>query len=223
LSERHNGAPAALASLEQGTFTPWGPPAGGSSPFVLPYGVAVDPAGDIYVADPGSNRIEKLSPTGQPLAEYGGTARGSIRLNGPSGVAVDSRGDVYVADTGNDRILKLLPDGGMAVVWEGNLIPRTGLVVNNPLSRPLGVAVDRRGDIYAANTGGNTIASISSDGMSNAGVSAGLAGLNAPGGLAVDSRGAIYVADTGNHRIEKLSPSGSMTCSSPQRDAKRRA
>jgi len=74
-------------------------------PFVglnRPNGVAVDHAGDLYVADTANNRVVELGvgSTAQTVLPFSG-------LNSPNGVAVDHAGDLYVADTANNRMLEL--------------------------------------------------------------------------------------------------------------------
>lgn len=85
---------------------PWPSGTGHGRPCTPEGGLAVDGQGNIYVADTGNNRIDKLAPDGTLLAEWGtkGTAPG--QFDGPRGVAVDSQGNLCVADSGNDRIQK---------------------------------------------------------------------------------------------------------------------
>ena len=68
-------------------------------------GVAVDSSGNVYVADPGNDRIQKFSSDGT-ITKWGTPGNGTGQLVRPQGVAVDSSGNVYVADSGNDRILE---------------------------------------------------------------------------------------------------------------------
>jgi len=82
--------------------------------FASPTGVAVDGQGNVYIVDSGNNRIQKLSPAGEPLAQWGTLVSDPGQFNGPQGVAVDSQGNVYVADnppTPNRPIQKLSPSG----------------------------------------------------------------------------------------------------------------
>ena len=106
-----------------------------------PSGVAVDSAGDVYVAESHNDRVLKLAA---------GSTRPAVLpftdLNEPKGVAVNSAGDVYVADRGDSRVLKLA-----AGPTTQNVLPFTGLKSLN------GVAVDSAGDVYVADSGNNRV------------------------------------------------------------------
>ena len=92
---------------------------GSAARFYFPYGVAVDSAGKVYVADEVNSTIRKVTPGGvvTTLAGVAGSSGsadgtgGAARFNQASGVAVDSRGNVYVADTYNFTIRKITPAG----------------------------------------------------------------------------------------------------------------
>jgi DNA-binding beta-propeller fold protein YncE len=73
--------------------------------------VAVDGQGNLYVADMSNHRIQKLSPAGEPLAQWGSQGRGPGQFDHPVGVAVDGQGNLYVADAWNHRVQKLSPAG----------------------------------------------------------------------------------------------------------------
>jgi DNA-binding beta-propeller fold protein YncE len=164
--------------------------------------VAVDAHGNVYVADAFNNRVQKLSPTGQPLAQWG---RPTIGFTHPAGVAIDSHGAVYVADTGNNRIAKFSPDGKL-LGW------RTG----SQLQRPTGIAVDGAGDIYVADRQNGRVQKLSPSGKTLGRWGKGGSGLlqfsfraqDHMNGVALDPHGNLYVADTANNRIKKLSPQG---------------
>src|SRR5947209_9395470 len=75
----------------------------------VPFGVAVDSSGDVFVADTANNRVQTFDATGAYVSQFGSgviAGSGEGQFSGPSGVAVDSSGDVYVADRGNDRVEK---------------------------------------------------------------------------------------------------------------------
>ncbi|GIS82704.1 MAG: hypothetical protein CM1200mP15_13360 [Dehalococcoidia bacterium] len=70
-----------------------------------PYGIALDPDGNIYVADWGNHRVQKFTPEGNHLATFGHAGKGSGSLNHPTGVCIDNEGDVYVVDWMNERVV----------------------------------------------------------------------------------------------------------------------
>jgi DNA-binding beta-propeller fold protein YncE len=123
-------------------------------------GVAVDREGHIYVANSLRNRVTKLSPTMQPIAQWGseGSGPGSLNLSGGN-VAVDSHGHLYVAD-GNNRIQKLSPSGDLLAQWG---TPGGGEGPGQFRS-PGGVALDADGNLYVADTGNRRILKLSSSG-----------------------------------------------------------
>jgi tripartite motif-containing protein 71 len=82
----------------------------GEGQFHLPWGLAVDALGDIYVADMGNNRIQEWDSRGKFLTAWGSFGAGKGQFKSPCGVAVDRSGNIYVADLGNHRIQKFLPN-----------------------------------------------------------------------------------------------------------------
>jgi len=196
-----------------------------------PNGVAVDAAGNVYIADTNNNRIRKVSAgtiatvAGNGNCCFGGDggAAASALLNNPMSVAVDAAGDLYIADFGNQRIRKVSAAGTITTVagngtagYAGDGGPATGAELNGPY----GVAVDSSGNIYIGDTSnlrvrkvdgsGNitTYAGNGSYGFSGDGGPATSAGVYQPGGLAFDLAGNLYIADTGNNRIRKVSAAG---------------
>ena len=91
----------------------------GSGDLDLPWGLTVASAGDVYVADWGSDRIARFSPSGDLVGSYGSAGRGDGELLRPSSVAVDSDGCMYVADWGNERVQVLDPGGGYVMKTRG--------------------------------------------------------------------------------------------------------
>ena len=149
---------------------------GFGKPFGWPGGVAVGPAGDVYVV--GSfDTVWRETPDGAtPLMSNNCGHPYALGLCVPYGAATDSNGNVYVADTGNCRVLKRSPDGSITIV-AGDGRPSNGFVltcgysgdggqaVPAATSGPYGLAVDAAGNLYLADTYNNRIRKVSSDGI----------------------------------------------------------
>ncbi|HTQ27514.1 MAG TPA: NHL repeat-containing protein [Puia sp.] len=196
--------------------------------FISPYGIALGPQGDIYVAEvDGGYTIRMISPSGtvstlagSPLG-YTGSANGpgSVATFGdPKGVATDKAGNVYVADAGNN-LIRMISPSGVVSTFAGN--GQAGLV-NGPsasasFNQPSGVAVDGEGNVIVADAGNNVIRSIATNGIvatlsgngspgSTDGNIQALISYNNPTGLAIDDLGYIYVSDQGNNKIRVINP-----------------
>ena len=170
-----------------GIAGPLGFPAGLSS-LDHPQDVAVNAAGDVYIADTYNNRVLKVTPAGQVTAVAGdGTAGYSgdgrlatfAELNEPTGVAVDAKGNLYIADSAN------------------NVIRRVDAVT--------GIITTVAGD-YAADQADGGLGGFSGDGGP-----ATSARLNVPQGVAVDGAGDLFIADTFNNAIREVTPAGTIT------------
>ncbi|MDD1748380.1 MAG: immunoglobulin domain-containing protein [Methanothrix sp.] len=183
----------------------WGSFGSGNGQFKHPYGVAVDRAGNVYVADTENHRIQKFNSSGGFLNARGSLGSGLGQFNYPGGVAVDGAGNVYVADTGNNRIQKFYPSGGIDV-WGSQ---GSGL---GQLLFPEGLAVDGCNNVYVADTGNDRIQKFYPSGGIDVwgSLGSGLGQFDSPMGVAVDGAGNVYVADTDNNRIQKFSPSGTI-------------
>jgi uncharacterized protein (TIGR03437 family) len=126
-------------------------------------GVALDGAGNMYVADTYNNRIRQVTAAGIVSTVAGGGSQvlgdggpaTSAQLNDPVGVAVDSAGNLYIADTGNDRIRKVTPAGTISTIAGNGTVGYSGdggPALNAQLNRPNGVAVDSAGNVYIADS-----------------------------------------------------------------------
>ncbi len=198
----------------------------------LPYGVAVDDSGNIYIADHDNHRIRKVDAStgnistaagGGPSLGDGGAAT-SAQLRFPRDVAVDSSGNLYIADTRNYRIRKVDASSGnistVAGTATGGFNGDGGAATSARLALPSGVAVDGSGNLYIADfanhrirkvdasTGNiSTVAGTGTPGFSGDGAVATSAQLDFPSGVAVDGSNNLYIADANNHRIRKVDTS----------------
>ena len=196
--------------------------------FSTPVGMAIDGSGNVYVADPGNNRIRKITPEGTvtTLAGSGtaGFADGAAtvaQFKGPEGVAVDGSGNVYVADTTNNRIRKVTSEG-MVTTLAGSGLSGSFNGTGNAafFAYPKGVALDAAGNVYVADTYTDEIRKVTASGVvttlagSTQGYADGIgtaAKFNFPGSVTVDGAGNVYVADCKNNRIRKVTPEGTVT------------
>lgn len=197
----------------------------------LPGGVAVDGARNVYLSDTANHRVRKVDTSGNITtvagngqAGFGGDGGqgGAAQLNSPHGLAVDTAGNLYIADTLNSRVRKLGTDGTITTV-AGNgsfgFAGDNGAAASAILNQPAGVAVDKAGNLYIADTGnhrvrmvsGGTITTIAGTGVPGY-VADLVPAVNAelfyPNGVAVDSQGNIYIADTQNNRVRVINKDG---------------
>ncbi|MBI5835608.1 MAG: fibronectin type III domain-containing protein [Candidatus Eisenbacteria bacterium] len=163
----------------------------------LPQGVATDPAGNVYIADTGNNRIVVISPDGTLLRTFGTFGSDSAGYNSPTALAVDDEGAVWICDRGNDRIKKVDSLGRTL-----ELLPKAGTV-----NRPSGVCFEPHSrEIYVADQGHHRILRFHLDGSRSTdfgnGPGSEVGQFNQPTGVTTDGLGRIYVADTGNDRFQ---------------------
>jgi sugar lactone lactonase YvrE len=201
--------------------------------FNHPAGIAVDNAGNVYVADTDNNEIRKVTALGVVTTLAGqagrtGSADGSgsaASFNGPSGIVADTAGDLYVADTLNHTIRKVTSAGVVTTI--AGVAGASGLADGtNSAARfhgPQGLAIDSSNNLFVADTNNNAIRRIvTATGTvttvtGEAGTAGSTDGANShaqfhyPSGVAVDTTGNLYVADTENHTLREISSSGAVS------------
>jgi uncharacterized protein (TIGR03437 family) len=198
-----------------------------------PLGVALDTAGNIYIADSLNNTVRRVSAGGTISTFAGNSVPGnggdggaptSAQLNGPQGLAVDAAGNLYIADTQNHKVRKI--SGGVIGTFAGTGTPGFsgdgGAATAASLNAPFGVAVDAAGNVYIAEFSNSRIRKVDTKGVITTVAGNGVSGyggdggpatgaqLNGPQSVAVDAAGNIYIADTANNRVRHVTPGGAI-------------
>jgi len=202
-----------------------------------PFGVAVDGAGNLYIADSNNQRIRRVD-AGTGLIStvagdggYGyngdGGSATAASLASPAGVAVDGAGNLFIADQGNQRIRRVDAGTGLISTVAGNgnygYNGDGGSATAASLANPTGVAVDGAGNLYIADYGNQrirkvdalgTISTVAGNGIAGSsgdGGAATAASLAYPTGVAVDGAGNLFIVDQGNQRIRKVDALGTIS------------
>ncbi|MEE9295517.1 MAG: hypothetical protein V3W34_11220, partial [Phycisphaerae bacterium] len=202
--------------------------------FLSPSGVAVDSAGNVYVADRdvSNSRIIKYAVAGPTFETFAGngspgnTGNGGLataaKVNKPQGVAVDSNDDVYIVDTGGASIRKVVVATGIIDIVAGTTSVGYsgdgGAATAADLNTPTRVVIDATGKFYIADSGNSVIRKVSASGTITTVAGTGVAGYSGDGGAATLAQlnlpvgvgfkdgdpGVLYIADTVNHRVRKV-------------------
>jgi uncharacterized protein (TIGR03437 family) len=200
-----------------------------------PNGVAVDAAGNLYIAEYLGERVRKVATNGTITTVAGtgvlgfsgdGGSATMASLNGPFRVALDRAGNLYISDNGNHRVRKVTSDGTIITVagnGSANSSGDGGLATDAAIGAPGDLALDAAGNLFIASpafagdfsanvirkvTPGGLITTVAGNGIAGYSGDGGLAtgaALNAPEGLAIDSTGNLFIADQINQRIRKVS------------------
>lgn len=243
---------------------------GTASSFRAGFGVAVDPQGNVYVADSNNDRIRKITPVGvvstYALAGVLGPANDISRFGFPCGVAVDALGNVYVTDPGSRTVKKISPQEVVTILaGSGANGAADGTGTDASFSFPFAIAIDALGNVYMIDQnninggGGGSLRKITPTGVVTTLIKSGIGGYGiavdtlgnlyttadnstiikinpagiittlaggvtgdadgtgtaasfyGPSGIAVDAQGNLYVADTNNHKIKRITPAGVVT------------
>lgn len=171
--------------------------------FNLPFSLAVDAQGNLFVADTQNDRVMKLSSTGRPLAVFGQKGSAPGQLKDPVDVTLDGQGDMYVVDAGNLRIQKLSSTGQPLQQWPATRDSSTP----QQLLRPQGVAVDSAGNLYVFADGVSGILKMTSGGqiLARYATSPDIH----PHHIFLDRAGNLYISDVFGH-VTKVGPTGSV-------------
>jgi len=202
---------------------------GAAAQFYRPFGLCVDPSGNVYVADSGNHTVRKITPAGVVTTLAGtpghtGSANGTgsgASFNVPVGIALDGAGNLYVSEQGNFDIRKITP-GGTVTTFAGTAGGAGNANGTGPAAQfnlPAGLAVDAAGNVYVADYANNTIrkitpASVVTTFVGNPQSTGSTDGPGAsakfylPTGIAVDASGNLYVAEQSNNTIRMITPAG---------------
>ena len=213
--------PAGVVSTIAGSGTPGLVDGNGVfAQFNNPTGIAVDDAGNLYIADSGNHAIRKISPSGQ-VTTIGGNGTpgymdgsGVTLFNTPRGVSLDLAGNVVIADQNNNRIRSITPSGTASTITGDGI---SGLI-DGPtssarVSGPNGIIVSPEGSIIFADAGnhairsimGTEVSTIAGDGTPGSQNGLGMAArFFSPKGVSLDLAGNIYVGDQGNHSVRRI-------------------
>jgi sugar lactone lactonase YvrE len=181
----------------------------------LPYDVAPDALGNVYVADTHNHRIQEFSPTGRLIRMFGSRGSGDGQFWQPRGIAIDPFGNVWVADHENKRVQKFTADGRFLGRFGANGGDGTLGGGWGEFNSPRGLSSDAAGNIYVADDANHRIVKISNDGVTLAQwgradlrPGTGDGEFNLPYGTAVDPAGHLWVADTLNNRLVEMTTDG---------------
>src|SRR5579863_6173505 len=195
-------------------------------------GVALDATGNLYFGDASNRRVRKVTPAGiistvagtgtQGFSGDGGPATNAT-LNRPTFIVVDAVGNLYISDSSNQRIRRVDVGGTITTIAGNGLIGFSGdggLAISASLAFPLGIAMDKAGNLYIADANnhrirrvnpGGIISTVAGNGIEGFSGDRGLAtsaSLNYPEDVAFDGSGNLFIADSANNRIRKVDPAG---------------
>jgi tripartite motif-containing protein 71 len=187
--------------------------------FNLPYGVAVNGLGELYVADTHNHRIQWFTPQGKLIKTWGGHGKAPGQFDTPRGLTVDVFGNVWVADHTNQRVQKFSYDGKLLGVFGANGGDGTPGSGPGQFFEPRGMSSDAEGNIYVAEMVNHRVQVLRNDGsflrMWGKGgtggydqVGSGYGEFRLPYQTAIDGHGLVWVTDTDNERVQVFTREG---------------
>jgi len=185
-------ASQALAQEDYKMVLKWGSTGSGDGQFRMPYDVAVDPSGNVYVLDTGNIRIQKFTSNGAFITKWGNLGLPTTKLT------IDPSGNVYAVDSVNNRIQEFTSNGAFITKWGSY---GSG---NGQFNYPFGIAIDSLGYVYVTDSRNNRIQKFTSNG---AFVTKWASQFQYPYAIAVDPSGYVYVTDSIGH-VQKFTSDG---------------
>ena len=162
-------------------------------------------SGNVLVVDKGNNRVQKFSPSGDYLSQFGVTGAGDGQFTGPTSIAIDPKGNIWVLDSANRRVQKFNPNGEYLSKFG------TGGTGNGQLSTAEGIAIDSKGNIWIADTYNSRVQKFNEKGeflkvVGSKGT--GVGQLIEPTGIAIGPNGNAWVADWSNNKVVVFNEAG---------------
>jgi uncharacterized protein (TIGR03437 family) len=192
--------PAGIITTVAGTgiqgFSGDGGPAGAAQ-LNSPYGLILDGTGNLYIADLGNARIRRVTPDGTISTVAGGGSE----MVAPRNLALDGHGGIYISDFGGHRVFRLSSDGSLTTVAGTGVqgfSPDGTLALSAQLAYPTGLAVDRQGALYVADSQNHWIRKVTN------GVISSLTRAATPTSMVFDGLGSLYIADPSAGQIVQI-------------------
>jgi sugar lactone lactonase YvrE len=206
----------------------------GAARFNTPNKIAIDAAGNLFIADSGNHTVRRIAIDGT-VTTVAGVASGRIfgaadgtgaaaQFGTPQGITADASGNLYVADTGSHTIRKITPAGMVTTLAGKPGVSGTadGTATDARFNFPTDVAIDAAGNLYVTDTGNVTVRKITPAGnVSTLAGSPGQPGIqdgvgaaarfSRPQGLTIDTAGNLFMTDSSDTTIRKITPSGRVT------------
>ena len=198
----------------------------------MPAGLTFDKKGNLYIADRENHRVRKVDTRGKITTIAGtGTAGFSgdggkatdAMLRHPSGIAVDDKGNIFISDRSNERV-RVVNSKGIISTYAGNgedgAKGDSGPATQGQLSKPFGLALDKKGNLFIADRKSNRVRMVTPQGILHTVAGDGgfffsgdngpayRASVAGPTGVAVDKNGTLYIADRNNNRIRSVDTQG---------------
>jgi sugar lactone lactonase YvrE len=200
-----------------------------------PVDVAIDDAGNLYIADIYNNRVRKVSPSGIITTVAGNGEAGYVsdggpaiatKLHHPHGLALDREGNLFISEWSGHRVRKVNRSGIITTVAGNGIagyVSDGGPAIATRLQNPDGLVFDRQGNLYIAEYGNHRVRKVTPSGIITTFAGNGTAGyvsdggpaiatrLHSPRRMAVDETGNVYISDSDNQRIRRVDPDGIIT------------
>ena len=202
---RTDGIHVTMMTLDEEYVSEFGSHGEGDGQFVWPAAIALDPEGNVYVADEWLNRITIFDRDGQFLSWWGRQGSGDGELDRPAGMVINDDGTLFLTDSRNHRV--------QVFSLDGRFIAKFGGFGDGPgqLNLPWGIGLDKDGQVFVADWGNDRVQQFTADGEWQAGYGqsgSGVGQFRRPASVCVDDDGDIYVADWGNNRVQVLTSDG---------------